>query len=360
MKIQDVSDRVYQGRVYALLDRAKSSITISMYLLRPGEDSRHPVNRLLQDLIDARGRGVSVEIYLNSKFKGGDPRKLIEGPWFDRLRQAGVVIKLVSPVRRLHDKLVIVDRHFVVEGSTNWSVAAIADNLESATIIESPQLAESKLRRIGFFPIWGEETKKLPTAQAPEEALFPAGPPTSIEIPIALLEERRFFPKMISYQRARALKLYLLFLYLAEAKAADKFSVSLEAAGDFVGIVPGKGRTAVRREVIRVLRDLEKIDRLLKPEFRHGKPAWIELFPPAGEKFTIGSGDLNPGEFEELTDNELFFRLMRARLRSEGKRLEDLTQAEIKRRFFIGGETVNRTPGAPKFRPGRKPASAQV
>jgi len=178
----------------------------------------------------------------------------VEGPWFDRLRKAGVTIKLISPVRRLHDKLVIVDRRFVVEGSTNWSVAAIADNLESATIIDSPDLAESKLRRIGFFPVWGEEAKKLPPAQAPEEALFPAGHPTSIEIPVALLEERRFFPKMITHQRARAMKLYLLFLYLAEAKAVPKFSVSLEAAGNFSGILPGKGRTAVRREVIRVLR----------------------------------------------------------------------------------------------------------
>src|SRR3989338_9815109 len=117
MYFQDASDRVYQGKVYKLIDQASSSVVISMYLMRPGTDENHPVNRLLQDLIEARKRGVAVMIYLNTKFKGQDPGKLAEGPWFDQLRKAGVQIKLTSPVRRLHDKLVIVDRRFVVEGS---------------------------------------------------------------------------------------------------------------------------------------------------------------------------------------------------------------------------------------------------
>lgn len=37
--------------------------------------------------------------------------------------------------RRLHDKLIIVDERYVVDGSTNWSISALRDNYESATLI---------------------------------------------------------------------------------------------------------------------------------------------------------------------------------------------------------------------------------
>lgn len=339
MRIQDASDRIYQGRIYKLLDEARSSIVISMYLIRPGEDPNHPVNRLLQDLLDARKRNVQVTIYLNTKFKGQDPKKLIEGPWFDRLRKAGVQIKLVSPVRRLHDKLLVVDEHFVVEGSTNWSVSAIADNFESATIIESPELAQAKLRRMSFFPIWGEEKKKI---LAPPETLFPAGPPTSIEIPNAFMDERKYFPKMIGDQKERALKIFLLLFYLTEAKGTREFSVSPEALGAYLEFLPGKNRTAIRREVIRALRDLGNVQKFIHLEFRHGKEAWMKLLLPPGPAFTVGAELLDPGELSNLSDNALFLRLIKARLQAEGKRLEDLSPSEMKKRFFIDSDTLKR------------------
>ncbi len=356
MKIQDISDRVYQGRVYALLDQAQSSIVISMYLIRPGDDPKHPVSRLLQDLLEARQRGVKVTIYLNTRFESaGSPGDAANGPWFLKLRKAGVQIKLVSPVRRLHDKLLIVDRRFVVEGSMNWSVSAISDNFESATIIESPELAETKLRRVSFFPIWGEEEKKAPKGR---EALFPAGPPTSLEVPAALLETRRYFPNMIRYQRARAMKLFLLLLYLAQSKGSLKFSFSPEMLGEDLGILRDEDRSAIRRQVIRVLRDLQDLDQLLKVEFRHGKDAYVELFPPPGPLVTVGSDELEAGELAELDDNQIFFRLVKACLLHEGKRLEDLTQAEVKKRFFIDDETLRRTFGS--RRQGRKPSPARL
>lgn len=346
------------------MDEARSSIVISMYLLRPGEHEKHPVNRLLQDLIEARRRGVSVTIYLNTKFKSvKNPASIAEGPWFDKLRGAGVQIRLVSPVRMLHDKLLIVDRRFVVEGSMNWSVSAIAENHESATMIESPELAESKLRRIGFFPIWGEEAKKTPrpvrrAAKPVPEPLFPAGPPTSIEVPAPLIEEEKYFPNMIAYQRERAMKIFLLFLYLVQAKGEEKFLFAPEAVGEYLGILLGKDRPAVRRQVIRVLRDLQTIDQLLRVEFRHGKDSSAELFVPKGETFTLSSEDLEAGEMAELNDNQIFFRLVRARLRGEGKRLEELTLGQIRERFFVDRKTLSRTFG-PRER-GRKPSSARL
>ncbi|MBI4115983.1 MAG: hypothetical protein HY447_05375 [Candidatus Omnitrophica bacterium] len=340
MKIRDISDRVYQGQVYSLLDKAQSSIVISMYLVRTGDSAKHPINRLIQDLVEARRRGVEVTIYLNTKFKNATPQKILQEPWVAVLQEEGAKVRLASPVRMLHDKLIVVDRRFVVEGSMNWSVSAIANNLESATLIDSPQLAEAKLKRIGFFPIWGEEEKKLPKGR---EALFPAGPPSSIDIPVALIEARKYFPKMIHYQRQRAMKIYLLFLYLAQAKGSTKFSFSPELVGEYLGILKGKDRTSIRRQVIRVLRDLEIIDKLLHVEFRHGKDSYVELFIPPGSTFTLSSEAFDTGELAVLDDNQIFLRLVRARLREEGKRLEDFTQRAIKKRFFIGQKTYRRT-----------------
>ena len=351
MQIRDISDRVYQGQVYRLFDEARSSIVISMYVLKPGEQPSHPVNRLLEDLLEARGRGVEVTIYLNTKFEGlMKADQVTVGPWFDRLKKAGVVLRLVSPVRRMHDKLIVIDRRIVVEGSMNWSVSAITDNFESATIIESPELAASKLRRVGFFPLWGEE-KKAPKKR---EELFPAGPPTSIEISAALIETKNYFPSMIASREARALKMFLLLLYLSEARKNSKFIFSQELVGEYLGILPGKDRSAVRRQVIKVLKGLEAEEKLLHVEFRHGKDTYVEIFPPAGGRFTLGSDDLAAGELAVLSDNEIFIRLVKVRLRAEGKNFEALSQAAIEKRFFIDKSTIRETIG-PR-RQGRKPA----
>lgn len=357
MRIQDVSDRVYQGQVYSLLDQARSSIILSLYLLRPGDDPEHPVSRLVQKLVEARRRGVEVTIYLNTKLRETSPAQVAEGPWFDRLREAGVVIHLLPPVRRLHDKLVIVDRRWVVEGSMNWSVAAIADNFESATIIESAKLAEVKLRRTGFFPIWdGKMTRPSgrSVTAAPSHAaeFFPAGAPTSIEAPVALIEEKKYFPQMISYRSERAVKLLLLLIYLSEAEGSRRFWLSLENAARFLNILPGKARAVVRQEIAVDFQNLKGFGNLVEARFYYDDDAEIELKLPSGPTFTVGSDDLSAGELAELEDNEIFLRLIRARLRAEGKRLEDLPQVEIERRFHFDDRTFRRT--LDKRKQGRK------
>lgn len=347
MRSEDASDRIYVGRVYRLLEQARSSIVISMYLIRPGEDPKHPVNRFLNDLIGARHRGVEVTIYLNTKLREIGAAQVAEGIWFDRLREAGVKLYLISPVRRVHDKLVVVDRRFVVEGSTNWSIAAIADNFESATIIESTALAEIKLKRMSFFPIWDGKTRPpspgragapLHTAQ-----FFPAGPPTSIEVPVALIEEKRYLPTMISYRSERAMKLLLLLIYLSEAEASRTFWLSLDRAAEFLDILQSKDRATIRREMVIVFGNLQAFGNLVSVKFYHNQDAEVELKLPPGPTFTVGGDSLSAGELAILEDNEIFLRLIRARLHAEGKRLKDLAQTEIERRFFFDDRTYRRT-----------------
>ncbi|MCK5605926.1 hypothetical protein KAR91_28775, partial [Candidatus Pacearchaeota archaeon] len=66
-RIKDISDQAYEKAVIHLLDNARDSITISMFIMKPGTDARHTINRLMKDLEEALERGVSVDIYLNTK-----------------------------------------------------------------------------------------------------------------------------------------------------------------------------------------------------------------------------------------------------------------------------------------------------
>ncbi len=65
-RVKDISDRRYEPAVIELLDNAKDSIVLSMYILKPQEEG--PVSFLMRDLEEALARGVSVEIYLNTRF----------------------------------------------------------------------------------------------------------------------------------------------------------------------------------------------------------------------------------------------------------------------------------------------------
>ncbi|MGB3112856.1 MAG: phospholipase D-like domain-containing protein, partial [Candidatus Omnitrophota bacterium] len=100
-----------------------------------------PLALLLNDLEEALDRGVSVEIYLNTRFPSEMIAPTLDEKAFKRLKEKGANIDLVAQTYMLHDKLVIVDSRYVVEGSHNWSTQALRASHESSTLIDSPALA---------------------------------------------------------------------------------------------------------------------------------------------------------------------------------------------------------------------------
>ena len=149
-KVTDLSDRKYEQALIDLLDNAKESIVVSMYGISPGAGEKNPVMLLLNDLLEARKRGVSVTMYLNTSFRGTDKSagSFIMSPVFKELKGSGCDIYLIPSSRKLHDKLIIVDSRYVVIGSTNWSNSALRRNFESNTLIDSPRHAMEKLKRL--------------------------------------------------------------------------------------------------------------------------------------------------------------------------------------------------------------------
>ena len=333
-QVRDISDRAYEPAVIGLLDGAKESIVISMYNISLGSKDRNPIAFLLQDLMDARQRDVEVTIYLNTNFREIDkePHQLINTPFFKKLMDAGCVFHLLPSRLRLHDKLVIVDSRFVVEGSTNWSISALKSNRESATLIDSPELASVKLLRLKMLPLVIE-----PKEKEVHKAIYLENLPDSIAIPKFLLLDGRYFSKMFTAQDSRGMDLYLLLLAHSRVVGKSSFFVELESMALSLNIPVSWFDFGLRRQVIRSLKKLSDNYGLLHVKFFHGKDAWVEFINLPQEVFSISS--------KLITNQKISYRLkfllmIKSLLESQGEDLYSISKQELARRFHIHPWTV--------------------
>lgn len=331
---RDISDRAYEPALIQLLDNAKESIVISMYNISLGTKERNPIAFLLQDLIEARQRNVKVTMYLNTKFREIDkePHQLLRALFFKKLLDAGCDIHLLPPRFRLHDKLIIVDSRFIVEGSTNWSISALKNNLESATLIDSPDLAKIKLLRLKMFPLNAE-----PKEKEPHRALYLENLPDSIMIPEVILLDTKYFPKAFTSQDARSMELYLLLLAHSQAINKQDFFIDLESMGISLNMPISWFDFMLRRQVVRILRKLSKDYGLLRVKFFHGKDAWVELTSLPKEAFGINSKlILN----QKISLRLKFLLMAKSLLEVKGESIYSVSKQELAERFHIHRWTI--------------------
>lgn len=319
-RVVDASDRAYEPAAIWLIDQARASIALSMYLVREADDDRHPVNRLLNDLLEARQRGVAVTIYLNTKFKGGNPAAIGQTPWLARLRQAGATVVTLPPDRRLHDKLLIVNERYVLEGSTNWSVSALAANRESNTLIDSPTLAKIKLIRLRHLQ--PDDT----ATTTPDE---PPPVPDTLALPVAALQREGLAVRLAAGNDERAFDAWLVLLRAAAAQASWEFFIDLEDLGDDLGLPEEWDDTAVRRQVIKTLRKLAERYRALEVRFSHGQDAWVKLLLPGGPAEEVPTAWLEPSRLQQEPAAVTYLRLLRAHLARQGIDFDALSTDEL-------------------------------
>ena len=111
---------------------AESSILVGMYLMisKP-EKEEDPINRLLDDLIEAKKRGVAVKVVLE------DSRMGVSLAAYNKLKENGIQVYPDVPGKLLHLKAAVIDRRYVFLGSANWTRAAMEDNREATNFSES-------------------------------------------------------------------------------------------------------------------------------------------------------------------------------------------------------------------------------
>lgn len=124
-----------------LISSAEDSILVQQVAI----DSPH--NPLLQAVLDAARRGVTVKIQLSSAwYVEEDNRRLAD--WLrDRAEQRALPlsVQLADPDRRfekIHNKGVVVDHEHVVVGSINWNNHSLHENREVALVLTGDSVGQ--------------------------------------------------------------------------------------------------------------------------------------------------------------------------------------------------------------------------
>ena len=114
--------------IFNLIKNAKNEIKLEVY--------EFSSNSLADALIDARQRGVSVEVVL-------EPSVYQNNGIFNKLINNGIDVNWASKkFHNTHSKFVIIDDNIVFVGSMNWSENALKNNREASVIIYSQKVSE--------------------------------------------------------------------------------------------------------------------------------------------------------------------------------------------------------------------------
>lgn len=152
-EVTPLINKDYLPTVDKELKNAKKSIRMLMLVVKRGRDAEDPVNILLQDLIKAHKRGITVEVILEKGKTNLDA--------FNTLRASGINVKSGS-LFVIHDKFIIIDDVTVIVGAHNWTYSALMLNNETSVLIKSNPPDPSFIK---YF----ERVKKQAGSRATEE-----------------------------------------------------------------------------------------------------------------------------------------------------------------------------------------------
>lgn len=133
-------------RIIELVEAARASIHFLAYSFTSDEIADAMIGRA-QAGLDITGVIERSQYYSN------------EGTEFDRLRLAGVDVRLDGNNDNMHHKVIIIDERIVITGSYNFSRSAEESNDENVLIIHSPDLAAIYAQE--FERIWVESQESL-------------------------------------------------------------------------------------------------------------------------------------------------------------------------------------------------------
>ncbi len=120
------------------IDHAAKSIDVCVFTITD--------DRLTDALVAAHHRGVIVRIVTDND-KSADL-----GSDIDRLKAAGVTVRVDRSENHMHHKFAIFDGSVLINGSYNWTVGAARDNEENLIVTDDPRLTGAFLER--FERLW--------------------------------------------------------------------------------------------------------------------------------------------------------------------------------------------------------------
>jgi phosphatidylserine/phosphatidylglycerophosphate/cardiolipin synthase-like enzyme len=141
--VQVVLDAQYFQVAKKLILEAKHAIQVMMFEM--GYYDQHPntpSNLLIKELINAKKRGVKVEVIL--EVKEGEDRTAKRNRHTGKILSDGGVEVVYDPLfKTTHAKLMMVDGKSTLLGSTNWTYYALTNNHEACVLIRSREVSKA-------------------------------------------------------------------------------------------------------------------------------------------------------------------------------------------------------------------------
>ena len=166
--------------------------------------------------------------------------------------------------------------------------------------------------------------------------------PDTIEIPLALLEEKKYFPTMRKWGANRSISAYLLLIAESARIGKDEFFLDLEDFAAELKMPEDWSDTAKRRQVIKTLKKLAGKYELITATFTHGKDAYIKLTELPEDTFTSYSSIFDPDLLAKTSPTAKTVLLIDALLKDEGHTREDFSEEELRKRFSTTAKQFRR------------------
>lgn len=131
-------NNVFANELHNVLKSAQKTIYVEMFYLT----NKYLVN----DLILAKQRGADVKVILDASSANN------EFSAHNKLRSAGIPVKIENWGGKMHTKAVIIDNEYYVIGSMNWTGKAELHNDENLLIIQNSALAKNATKH--FNHLW--------------------------------------------------------------------------------------------------------------------------------------------------------------------------------------------------------------
>ena len=143
--VQLVTDTQYFQTAQKTIREAKTTIHVMMFEMGYYDDHPNTLsNLLIKELIDAKKRGIRVEVILDVR-EGEDRTTKRNRRTGKILSEGGVEVIYDSLSKTTHAKLMIVDGKFTLVGSTNWTHYALTNNHEVAVLVKSKEVAKEMI-----------------------------------------------------------------------------------------------------------------------------------------------------------------------------------------------------------------------
>ncbi len=140
--VQLVTDAQYFQVAKKMIQEAKTSIQVMMFeMVYYDRYPDSPSNLLIRELIDAKKRGVKVEVVL--EVREGKDRTTERNRDTGKILSNGGAEVIYDPLfKTTHAKFMVADSRLTLLGSTNWTYDALTNNNEISALIRSKELAK--------------------------------------------------------------------------------------------------------------------------------------------------------------------------------------------------------------------------